>query len=156
MLRSPHPFQLQDYGNHGCPDLSYHSDGAWKMDFSMNRGFLGMYYFGAYAGKKENLYVAWNFQTVSQKFALPGGMKWKLLLNTAAEPAVLEQPEELGHIREFQVEEHSVCLLRGEAFSEEKPRRRRKKAAEPAENAREERKQQNLQKARKEKSNGGT
>ncbi len=102
------------------------------MDFGMNRGFLGMFYFGAYAGRKENLYVAWNFQTVPQKFALPGGMKWKLLLNTALEPAVLEEQEELGEIREFQAEERSVCLLRGEAFSEEKTRKRRKKSESTA------------------------
>lgn len=132
MLRSAHPFHLQDYNNKGCPDLSYHSDGAWKMDFGMNRGFLGMFYFGAYTGQKENLYIAWNFQTVPQKFALPGGMKWKLLLNTAAEPAVLEQPGELGHIREFQAEEQSVCLLMGEVFSEKKPRKRRRKPEESA------------------------
>ncbi len=121
MLRSPRPFQLQDYQNRGCPDLSYHSDGAWKMDFDRNQGFIGMFYSGTYAGMKESLYVAYNFQRVSQKFALPGGMKWKLLLNTAKEPAVPQEPENLTDIREIQVERQSVCLLSGTESAESLP-----------------------------------
>ena len=58
-------------------------------------------------------------QRVSQKFALPGGMKWKLLLNTAKEPAVLREPEYLTDIREIQVERQSVCLLSGTESAEE-------------------------------------
>ena len=99
--------------------MSYHSDGAWKMDFDRNQGFVGMFYSGAYAGMEESLYVAYNFQRVSQKFALPGGMKWKLLLNTAKEPAVLREPEYLTDIREIQVERQSVCLLSGTESAEE-------------------------------------
>ncbi len=121
MLRSPDPYRLMDYKNSGSPDLSYHSDNGWKIDFNMNRGFIGMFYSGAYAGTIENIYIAYNFQYHSQKFALPGGMEWKLLLNTAREDAVLEEPERLGAIREIQVEDHAVCLLEG------KPARVRKK-----------------------------
>ncbi len=129
MLRSPRPFQLQDYQNKGCPDLSYHSDGAWKVDFGMNRAFIGMYYAGAYAGDGRNLYAAYNFQSVPQKFALPGGMEWDLLLDTSREPAIPKKPEKLKDIRELTVEGQSVCLLCGKAFFEEKAKRKVKKKA---------------------------
>ena len=126
-LRSPHPFQLQDYKNKGCPDLSYHSDGAWKMDFGMNRGFIGMFYSGAYAGSPKSLYAAYNFQTVPQKFALPGGMEWELLLDTSQEHPIPKEPEQMKDIRELMVKEQSVCLLSGKAFSEKPKKRVRKK-----------------------------
>ncbi len=124
MLRSPNPYRLMDYENAGCPDLSYHSDDGWKIDFNMNRGFVGMFYSGAYSGSSENIYIAYNFQYFSQKFALPGGMEWKLLLNTAKDASVLEEPEYLGEIREIQVEEQAVCLLTGKPASAKKKRKK--------------------------------
>lgn len=127
ILRSPRPFQLQDYENRGCPDLSYHSDGAWKIDFGMNRGFVGMFYSGAYAGLEKSLYAAYNFQSVPQKFALPGGMEWELLLDTAKDEAILDVPEKLTDVRELLVERQSVCLLSGKIYSEGKAARKRRR-----------------------------
>ncbi len=127
ILRSPRPFQLQDYENRGCPDLSYHSDGAWKIDFGMNRGFVGMFYSGAYAGMEKSLYAAYNFQSVPQKFALPGGMEWELLLDTAKDEAILDVPEKLTDVRELLVERQSVCLLSGKIYSEGKAARKRRR-----------------------------
>lgn len=127
VLRSPNPYQMMDYENFGSPDLSYHSDGGWKIDFGMNRGFIGMYYAGAYAQSKENLYIAYNFQYTSQKFALPVGMEWTLLLDTAREEAVLEEPKNLGEIWEFQVEEQAICLLLGRSITEKKLKGSRRK-----------------------------
>ncbi len=127
ILRSPRPFQLQDYENRGCPDLSYHSDGAWKIDFGMNRGFVGMFYSGAYAGMEKSLYAAYNFQSVPQKFALPGGMEWELLLDTAKDEAILDVPEKLTDVRELLVDRQSVCLLSGKTYSEGKAARRRRR-----------------------------
>ncbi|MCI8299681.1 MAG: hypothetical protein HFI69_04910 [Lachnospiraceae bacterium] len=113
MLRTPNPFRLMDYENTGSPDLSYHSDAGWKIDFNMNRGFIGMFYSGAYAALAENVYIAYNFQYYPQKFALPGGMEWKLLLNTAEEEAVLAEADCLGEIREIEVEGQAICFLTG-------------------------------------------
>ncbi|MCI9080762.1 MAG: hypothetical protein HFI70_00270 [Lachnospiraceae bacterium] len=124
MLRSPRPYRLMDYENAGYPDLSYHSDDGWKIDFNMNRGFVGMFYSGAYAGSSENVYIAYNFQYFSQKFALPGGMEWKMLLNTAKDSIILDEPKCLGEIREIQVEEQTVCLLAGRPVSAKKKRTR--------------------------------
>lgn len=112
VLHSPKPYQLLDYENRGCPDLSYHGDSGWKIDFDRNKGYIGMFYCGMYAGSEENLYVAYNFQHVSQKFALPKGMDWNLILDTSREPSIIE-PEKLGDIREVEIEGQSVCLLSG-------------------------------------------
>ncbi len=122
MLRSPAPYRMTDYGNTGSPDLSYHSDAGWKIDFNMNRGFIGMFYTGIYVESQENVYIAYNFQYASQKFALPGGMEWKLLLNTAQVPSVLEEPKDLGEIREILVQEQAVCLLSGKPAPVKKKR----------------------------------
>ena len=113
MLRSPNPYRMMDYENLGCPDLSYHSDGGWRIDFDMNRSFIGMYYAGEYVHAKESIYIAYNFQYSTQKFALPGNMEWKLLLDTSREQSVLEEPKVVGRVQEFRVREQSVCLLSG-------------------------------------------
>lgn len=113
MLRSPNPYRLMDYANHGCPDLSYHSDGGWRIDFDMNRSFIGMFYAGEYVHARESIYIAYNFQYATQKFALPGNMEWKLLLDTSREDTVLEEPKMVGRVQEFRVREQSICLLLG-------------------------------------------
>ena len=113
MVRSPNPYRMLDYKNLGCPDLSYHSDGGWRVDFDMNRSFIGMYYAGEYVHAKESIYIAYNFQYSTQKFALPGNMEWKLLLDTSREQSVLEEPKMVGRVQEFRVREQSVCLLSG-------------------------------------------
>ena len=120
MIRCPNPYRMMDYENAGCPDLSYHGDAGWRIDFGMNRGFIGMYYAGAYAHLAENIYIAYNFQYGSQKFALPGGIEWKLLLDTSRNASILEETEHLGEIREIRVEEQAICLLSG------KPARKKK------------------------------
>ncbi len=127
MLCSPSPYQFYDYANKGYPDLSYHSDGGWQIDFEMNRGFIGMFYSGAYSGLEENLYVAYNFQNVSQTFALPKGMEWKLLLDTSQEPAIFEKPKNLIDIKEILVDSQSICLLSGKKLLEGKSRKKGRK-----------------------------
>ena len=115
MLRSPNPYHMTDYKNLGSPDLSYHSDGGWKIDFDMNRGFIGMFYAGEYVHSKESIYIAYNFQYTTQKFALPGNMEWRLVLDTSQEQSVLEEPKLVGRVQEFRVREQSVCLLSGKS-----------------------------------------
>ncbi len=116
MLRSPNPYRLMDYKNLGSPDLSYHSDGGWKIDFDMNRSFIGMFYAGEYVHSKESIYIAYNFQYTTQKFALPENMEWKLLLDTSQEQSILEEPKMVGRVQEFRVREQSVCLLTGRSI----------------------------------------
>ncbi|MCI8482741.1 MAG: hypothetical protein HFH41_00205 [Lachnospiraceae bacterium] len=130
VLRKPQPFLLQDYENQGCPDLSYHSDGAWKIDFDMNRRFIGMFYSGAYAKTEESLYVAYNFQRIPQKFALPKGMSWRVILNTAQESETEEDLQKELDIRELLVEEQSVCVLAGKECAVRKTRKKGRRIKE--------------------------
>ncbi len=127
MLRSPLPFRLQDYENRGCPDLSYHSDSGWKIDFGMNRGFVGILYSGSYAGIDEDVYVAYNFQSFPQKFALPHGMEWSLFMDTSKEPSIFREPISLGDCKEIQVEGQTVCLLGGKPAPAPRPQKSRKR-----------------------------
>ncbi len=111
-LRSPKPYQLLGYANQEWPDLSYHSDSGWKIDFSRNQHYIGMFYSGAYAGMEESLYVAYNFQNIPQKFALPKGIEWTVRLDTSAGFGETE-PERLGDVREIRIKGQTVCLLSG-------------------------------------------
>lgn len=114
VLRSPRPYQMADYANQGCPDLSYHSDGGWQMDFDRNRGFIGMFYCGDYGdGRTESLYIAYNFQNIPQKFALPQEMNWQLLLDTAREDAIKPLVKRQKKTKEFFAAAQSVCVLLG-------------------------------------------
>ena len=107
VLRSPKPYRMMDYENHGYPDLSYHSETGWQMDFDRNRGFIGMFYCGAYGGR-EHLYVAYNFQNVPQKMALPREIAWQVVFDTKKE--AIEQGIMTG---EVMVEAHAILLLTG-------------------------------------------
>ncbi len=107
VLRSPKPYQMMDYENHGYPDLSYHSEAGWQMDFDRNRGFIGMFYCGAYGGE-EHLYIAYNFQNIPQKMALPREIAWQVVFDTQRE--VLEKDIIIG---EIMIEAQSILLLAG-------------------------------------------
>lgn len=114
VLRSPVPFQMKDYANLGCPDLSYHSDGGWQMDFDRNRGFIGMFYWGGYGkGRPESLYIAYNFQNTPQKFALPQELEWQLVLDTAREDTPQPLSKRQKKTKEFFAAAQSVCVLLG-------------------------------------------
>lgn len=126
LLRNPLPFRLLDYENAGEPDLSYHSDSGWKMDFDMNRGFIGMFYSGQYAKNKEDsLYITYNFQNLDQRFALPSGLEWQLLLDTSREQSVPDQPLPLGTDKDILVKRQSICLFAGRAYPLPKQIRKR-------------------------------
>lgn len=128
ILRMPTPYQLHDYEDRGCPDLSYHSDSGWKIDFSMNRRFIGILYSGGYAGMEEDLYIAYNFQNFPQEFALPNGIEWKVCLDTAEEPSFLGNPKSLGGRKEILVAAQSVCLLSGRHLPAPKAAKGRKQS----------------------------
>ncbi|MFP3154116.1 glycogen operon protein GlgX [Lachnospiraceae bacterium ZAX-1] len=147
VLKRPNPMQMSDPTGNGYPDLSYHSDGGWLIDFDSNRPYIGIMYCANYIkSKKKNnkrkteepleeksvetqfltkdllrtevlgpglivpkqaapevlndevpeqdfVYIAYNFQMVAQKFALPvlpKGMKWFLAIDTYREGSILE------------------------------------------------------------------
>ena len=97
-LRREHPVlcrrtppRFRDWKSLGLPDVSLHGTEAWRPDFSQDSRQLGILYYGAYE-KKENgdcddsFYIGYNMYWEPQEFALPkipGGGKWKLLIDTA-------------------------------------------------------------------------
>lgn len=100
VLRSPRPYQMMDYEKRGYPDLSYHSEAGWQIDFDRNRGYIGMFYCGDYGGG-NHLYIAYNFQNEPQKMALPREIAWQVVFDTSREVkdirtvsgAVMTQPQ---------------------------------------------------------------
>ncbi|MEG2094346.1 MAG: alpha-amylase family glycosyl hydrolase [Lachnospiraceae bacterium] len=120
ILRSPNPFQVSDYDNRGCPDLSYHSEDCWKMDFDRNRPFVGIFYSEKYAKTDEAVYAAYNFQNMPQQFALPKDLEWHLILDTSRENSILKVPESLGREKKVLVAEQSICFLAGTSLQKKK------------------------------------
>lgn len=114
VIRSSIPYQMSDYAKQGYPDLSYHSQEAWQMDFDRNRGFIGMFYCGTY-GSKEYVYIAYNFQTIPQKLALPQDISWKAVLDTGRD--TLKRETLTGAVL---TEAQSVMVLIGKAKVERK------------------------------------
>lgn len=128
LLRRPSPYRMEDYEKKGYPDLSYHSEGAWQIDFDRNRGFIGMFYCGDYGGK-EHLYVAYNFQNVPQKMALPRKISWQVVLDTAE-----EQIKTTVMTGEVMVKARSIVLLKGKEKKEKKEKTEEKNGKVPDRN----------------------
>ena len=117
VLRSSRPYQMMDYEKRGYPDLSYHSESGWRIDFDRNRGFIGMFYCGAYEGG-EDLYIAYNFQNVPQKMALPREFSWKIVFHS-----IEEAREGKVMTGEIMTEARSVVVLAGKSRREKEKRR---------------------------------
>lgn len=107
VLRSPKPYQMMDYAKHGYPDLSYHSETGWQIDFDRNQGFIGMFYCGGYAGR-EHVYIAYNFQNIPQKMALPREISWQIVFTTGEQAEV-----EKSIAGEFMAEAQTIVVLSG-------------------------------------------
>lgn len=107
VLRNTKPYQMTDYKKKGYPDLSYHSEEAWRMNFEQDRRFAGMFYCGGYGGT-QHLYIAYNFQTIPQKLALPEKIAWQILMDTCQ-----EEREEKVIENELIAAPRSVVVLTG-------------------------------------------
>ena len=85
------------------PDVSYHSEQAWYIDFRSNRYSLGILYCGAYAKKQDGseddyFFMAYNMYWNEQSFALPklpNDRKWYWLIDTGIEESFFEEQEEV-------------------------------------------------------------
>lgn len=90
ILHQPHALKLYDYLSCKVPDVSFHSDNAWKLDQSSDSRSFAMLYYGDYSKqythkKEDSLYLAFNMYWECANFALPdipGNGKWKLLYST--------------------------------------------------------------------------
>ena len=94
VLRQRTPMQMSDYKGTGYPDLYYHCDRAWVMDFDASRQAVGMLYCGGEDEPQDFVYVAYNFHN-GKKFLglpkLPKGKSWYLIMDTINEEAFTKE-----------------------------------------------------------------
>ena len=80
---------MMDVDGVGYPDLSYHSEEAWKVHLENYNRHIAMMYCGK---NNEYIYIAYNMHWEMHSFALPslpGGYVWETVLDT--EKAGMEQ-----------------------------------------------------------------
>lgn len=92
IMRQKKPLKLMDYLSCGFPDLSYHSEEAWRTSMEYQMRHIGAMLCGKYCvmdGKEDEcLYIAYNMHWEPHDFALPKPLqdrRWKLLLQTDEE-----------------------------------------------------------------------
>lgn len=106
--------KMSDHHSTGLPDLSYHGESAWYGGFEAYRRHVGVLY-GPYVEKNE-LYVAYNFHSLSHEFGLPTlpkGKVWKKIFQTTLETVFTPGGEKLENQRQFILEGRSICVLEG-------------------------------------------
>ncbi len=76
----------------GFPELSFHSDEAYRVKAGNGNRHMGMLYAGEYGDQKgcrdENIYLAYNMHWTEHRFALPKlprGYGWRLVMDTDRE-----------------------------------------------------------------------
>lgn len=98
-FRAEHPVfrkkgesSFTDYFSCGYPELSFHSDEAYRIKAENYNRHMGMMYAGSYGDQKGNrdtdVYLAYNMHWISHRFALPKlqkGYGWRLVMDTGAE-----------------------------------------------------------------------
>ena len=89
MLCMSKEYTMLDEKAFGYPDLSYHSEEAWKCSYDdLTRHFAMMYYGNYSEDEKENntfIYLAVNMHWIPHEFALPklpGKLKWHPVYDT--------------------------------------------------------------------------
>lgn len=109
-------FSLLDRNRIGYPDLSYHSDEAWKADLATYNRHLGIMY-SDYDNKSEEItlyYFAYNFYWKEITFSLPyipSKTKWDIVLSTGNVKNI-ENKEAKNQGMEFELEHRSCALFR--------------------------------------------
>lgn len=98
-FRADHPVfrkkgesSFMDLASCGYPELSFHSDEAFRVKAENYNRHMGMMYAGAYGDQKgsrdTDVYIACNMHWNEHRFALPKlskGCGWRLVMDTAAE-----------------------------------------------------------------------
>lgn len=100
----------------GYPDLSYHGKRAWYGDFESGKRHVGMMYCGEYAKESCFIYVAYNFHHTAHTFALPhlpGGMTWRVAIDTQSGVGAESDAKVLEKQKEFSVPGRTVLVLKG-------------------------------------------
>lgn len=88
ILHQPKEVMLFDYMSCRIPDVSFHSEEAFKFDQTPNSRAFGVFYCGDYARQytkvtEPSVYVVYNMNWEEKEFVLPyRDGKWKLLYST--------------------------------------------------------------------------
>ena len=116
LLHRSKEYTMLDELGCGYPDLSYHSEDAWKCHYDDLTRHFGMMYCGNYSEDKTEegtfIYLAVNMHWVPHEFALPklpDGVKWYLIYDTNSKEIRTEKV--LKKQNEFIVTERSIQVL---------------------------------------------
>lgn len=108
-------FSMLDRAHIGYPDLSYHSDEAWKADLATYNRHLGIMYSSLDKGNVTLYYLAYNFYWKEITFSLPFlpvSAKWDVVFSTADVKEKEEEKEETKQGMKFELESRSCAVFK--------------------------------------------
>lgn len=133
VIANPVPFHFSDEKGIGCPDISYHGQNAWMIEPDAKRLCVGVMYCGAYSpdeSRSEDVYAAYNFQSVVTYLALPKLPRergWYLTADSSDDVMpYLSEPVLCEDQRKIRVNPQSICILVGRPLPEKKKQTRKK------------------------------
>lgn len=110
-------FTMLDRLRIGFPDLSYHSDEAWRAGLATYNRHMGIMY--SDYDKSEDLitllFVAYNFYWKDITFALPfvpGKAKWENIFSTGSVKNVKEENNDNSQGEKFEIEQRSCAVFK--------------------------------------------
>lgn len=108
-------FSMLDRAHIGYPDLSYHSDEAWKADLATYNRHLGIMYSSLDKGNVTLYYLAYNFYWKEITFSLPFlpvSAKWDVIFSTGDVKEKEEEKEETKQGMKFELESRSCAVFK--------------------------------------------
>ena len=108
-------FSMLDRAHIGYPDLSYHSDEAWKADLATYNRHLGIMYSSLDKSNVTLYYLAYNFYWKEITFSLPFlpvSAKWDVIFSTGDVKEKEEEKEETKQGMKFELESRSCAVFK--------------------------------------------
>lgn len=113
------PMQLKDYHSLGMPDISFHSDKTWSLEYDVLSRQFGVMFYGKYCklcGKEieENVYIAFNMNWEEKELGLPTAGKnkeWEQVFSTDEEYEALIEDGRAKLARMIKISPRSVVVL---------------------------------------------
>ena len=119
IISNPTPYYFNDCLSKGMPDVSFHGESAWVTGIDKQMMAMGELYYGEYDvdGKKESIYVAYNFFSGVSSLALPtlpGDKQWHLVMDTSSEKTpFLKEQVKLKNQQKIMINAQSIKILIG-------------------------------------------
>ena len=114
-----HLTTLDRYG-YGYPDLSYHAEEAWKVQWESDSRHVGIMYCGKSASGEagDYIYIAYNMHWNSHRFALPSiaNHAWMSQISTEPNKVVYDEEKNMEYI---DIAPRSISILLGRTLTEE-------------------------------------